>query len=215
MASNIFPFQTKDDVTRFAEKFVQGRVDDFKKDIDICLTANARGVHAYMPALMATIAHIDYLSGLNAGDVEGHDVDDLVWFVQEHMPGRYLEHELRVLYVAFRHKLAHLSQPYFVFDTASEPKRLKGCQPMLLTWTITDEAHEPPLRIDRIDPPQVLVQTFCPWETPYDHRMFISIGTLAADAIHLSAAYLGKLRRDPELWMKFKGCMKEFYQLRP
>jgi hypothetical protein len=213
MASNIYPFQTKDDVTRFAEKFVQGRVDGFKRDIDICLTADANREHAYMPALMAVIAHIDYLSGLNAGDVEDHSIDDLVRLVREHMPSRYPDHELRVLYVAFRHKLAHLSHPYFVFDTASDG-RLKGGQPMLLTWTITEEAHEPPLHIERIDPPRVLVQTFCPWETRYDHRMHISIRTLADDAIKLSAAYLEKLRRDPQLWEKFQGCMKEFYQLR-
>lgn len=212
MASNVYPFQTKDDVTRFAEKFVQGRVDGFKRDIDICLTADAHGEHAYMPALMAVIAHIDYLSGLNAGDVEGHDVDDLVRFVQEYMPDRYPDYELRVFYVAIRHKLAHLSHPYFVLDTAAD-RRLKS-QPMLLTWTITEEAHEPPLRIERIDPPRVLVQTFAPWETPYDHRMFISIRTLADDAIKMSAAYLEKLRRDPQLWVKFQGCMKEFYQLR-
>jgi hypothetical protein len=114
-----------------------------------------------------------------------------------------------VLYVAFRHKLAHVSHPYFVLNTSKEP-RLKQ-RAMLLTWAISSDAHEPPLRIDKIRS-RLTRQQPVPWPTRMDHRMFISIRTLADDAIKMSRAYVKTLETDPDRWEKFRDCMPEFYQ---
>lgn len=210
MPRNVYPFKTRDDVIRFARVFVRRRMMGFSKDINICLTSDAKDDKAFMPGLMATISVIDLLSGLNYGKVEGHNEVQFIQFVQEFVPGRYDDYELKVLYIAFRHKLAHLSHPYFVLNTAKAPKLKQRA--MLLTWQISSDAHEPPIRITKLRRSRLTRRQPVPWPTRMDHYMFISIRTLADDAMKMARAYVAKLKSDPDLWKKFRNCMGEFYQ---
>jgi hypothetical protein len=64
------PFKSEKDLTQYAARFFRDRVQSFRKDVSICLTANADGHHAYFPASITCIGFLDFLSGLNAGKLE-------------------------------------------------------------------------------------------------------------------------------------------------
>jgi hypothetical protein len=66
---SIAPFRSDKQLLKFAERFFRNRLETFRKDIDICMTPNSRGEHAYFPALFIFIAFADLLSGLHAGKV--------------------------------------------------------------------------------------------------------------------------------------------------
>jgi hypothetical protein len=118
---NVYKFATPAQVMRFANVFVRQRTSDFKKNVDICLAARKTRLndvdHAYMPGLMTCLSFLDLLSGLYAGKVRGHNDVHFLDFTRRFFPkGRYEEDHLRLLYIEFRHKLAHLAHPYFVLD---------------------------------------------------------------------------------------------------
>ena len=48
----IKPFKSDKDLTTFARSFFRDRVGTFRKDLRICLTADANRHHAYFPALI-------------------------------------------------------------------------------------------------------------------------------------------------------------------
>jgi hypothetical protein len=119
----INPFMSDKKLISFARLFFQNRVGSFRKDIAICLTANANRDHAYFPALITCIGFADLLSGLYAGKLEGHGLNDLKKYAHKFMnAANYDSLHLEILYLAFRHKLAHLSFPYLVFDTTTKKK---------------------------------------------------------------------------------------------
>ena len=216
MPRNVYPFTTKDEVVRFARIFVRRRVvKGFVKDIDKCLGGGRKAPKAFMPGLMYTISLIDLLSGLYSGKVgkhgaDGHSYTEFNDFIQAMMPGRYDPYDLRVLYIGLRHKLAHLSHPYFVLNTDKPGSRLRQ-RSMLLSWDISSDAHEPPIRIEKKRSRLVRRQPV-PWRTRVDHVVHVSIRTLADDAIKMSRAYVRTLESDPHRWEKFRDCMSEFYQ---
>ncbi len=201
---------TDEGVVRFATIFIRRRLKGFKKDINICLTADQNGDHAYMPGLMTCFSLLDLLSGLYAGQVQGHNHRHLIEFLKRFKPNRYDDYDLTVLYVAFRHKLAHLSHPYFVLNTKSE-KLLKE-RKMLLTWEISSDASESPIRIERYPKPQSIRTQPVPWRMSYDHRFYISVRTLADDALASATAYVAALKDDSKIRGNFRVCMESFYQ---
>jgi hypothetical protein len=73
----IAPFTTDGELISFARKFFRDRVGSFRKDVAICLTANRNRHHAYFPGLITCIGFIDLLSGLYAGRLEGHGLQEL------------------------------------------------------------------------------------------------------------------------------------------
>jgi hypothetical protein len=114
---NVYKFATPAQVMRFANVFVRQRTSDFKKNVDICLAARKTRLndvdHAYMPGLMTCLSFLDLLSGLYAGKVRGHNDVHFLDFTRRFFPkGRYEEDHLRLLYIEFRHKLAHLAHPH-------------------------------------------------------------------------------------------------------
>lgn len=115
------PFKSEKDLTQYAARFFRDRVQSFRKDVDICLTANAGGHHAYFPALITCIGFLDFLSGLNAGKLEGHGLTELKAYISKFFRRKSDYVHADILYVMFRHKIAHLAYPYLVFDTATKP----------------------------------------------------------------------------------------------
>jgi hypothetical protein len=213
---NVHPFKTKRDVIRFAKIFIRRRVMGFRKDIDICLTANHKRSHAYMPGLMATLSFLDLLSGLYAGKVEGHNDRHFLDYAKAFMPpGRYNPDELKILYIGFRHKLAHLSHPYFVFDTSRDIRnRFKGMARKRVAWTICAAPRKQPLELIAYAKRQRMKQQPTPRNIYYDHRIKVSIRSLATDAMKTVRGpngYLKRLETSPALRARFRKCMSDFY----
>jgi hypothetical protein len=76
------------------------------------------------------------LSGLYAGKLEGHALKELRNYASKFLGAEYTADRIDVLYECFRHKVAHLAQPYAVFDTQSKPKTFGGQGRRLITWTV-------------------------------------------------------------------------------
>jgi len=124
-------------------------------------------------------------------------------------PRTYDEYLVNLLYIVFRHKLAHLSHPYVGFNTAKESKL--NSRPMRLGWSITSDARKEPIRVLKLKRARMPVLPI-PWKLKVDHVVEISIQTLADDAIASTTSYFRALKADPHLQDKFRRCMNEFYQ---
>jgi hypothetical protein len=85
---------------------------------------------------MSCISFADLLSGLYAGKLEGHALKELKNYASKFMGAEYTADRVDVLYECFRHKVAHLAQPYAVFDTQSKPNTFGGQGRRLITWTV-------------------------------------------------------------------------------
>jgi hypothetical protein len=212
---NVYKFATPAQVMRFANVFVRQRTSDFKKNVDICLAARKTRLndvdHAYMPGLMTCLSFLDLLSGLYAGKVRGHNDVHFLDFTRRFFPkGRYEEDHLRLLYIEFRHKLAHLAHPYFVLDAPPNPST--GAR-RLMAWTICARSRKKPIEI-KSHPRKQLCQQPTPWETYYDYRFYVSVESFARDARKSTRGpngYLSALAASPDLQAKFRRCMSAFY----
>lgn len=213
-----YPFSTDKDVLNFAKIFLHQRSSGFKKDIDICLTAketrfNKRD-HAYLPALLICVSFLDFLSGLYAGKVIGHGPSEFISYVRRFMRAdRYDDYDLKVLYAGLRHKVAHLSHPYFVLDTSKEPARF-GDARRRIAWTIYASARKNPIELTTYPDIRTISSQPTPWPVRYDCRINVSIVSLARDArrsLNGPRGYIAALATDANLRVNFKKCMKSFY----
>ena len=148
----ITPFKTDKDLTVFARTFFRERVASFRKDVAICLTADSNRHHAYFPGLITCIGFVDLLSGLHAGRLEGHGLQELKLYASRFLNAtNYSSLNLEVLYLAFRHKLAHLSFPYAVFDIPAAWLRsiVRGADAggVSLTWLLNGVGSLTPFRL--------------------------------------------------------------------
>jgi len=210
----IAPFKSDKALISFARLFFQNRVGSFRKDITICLTADANRRHAYFPALITCIGFADLLSGLYAGKLEGHGLSDLKKYAARFMNGaNYDPVRLEILYLAFRHKLAHLSFPYVVFDTATR-KEFASCKQRLVTWSVHASKRSPPIELIDFTPPIFMKKTLRPWPVPYNCRAIISVRNLQIDivkSISRKAGYFHCLETDPTAREHFAKCMKVIF----
>jgi hypothetical protein len=207
---SISPFSSHDEALDFAEKFVVQRLVGFRKDTNICLTRDKHGKHAYFPALLTCISVLDLFSALYSNDFRNANLADLKKYAARFMDKKkYSTLNLEVLYVAFRHKLAHLSHPYFVLDTATHQQISKS---MRLTWKVTAGWRALPIEI-RSEPGKHIVKALHPWRVAYDHRVIISIRHLRWDIKSAIGpnGYLKALAKSPLLRSRFAKSMMEFY----
>jgi uncharacterized protein YjaG (DUF416 family) len=84
---SVTPFNTDKELMKFARTFFDSRVETFRKDIAICMTADARRQHAYFPALSICIAFADLLNGLHAGKLQHHGLTELKQYVARFYEG--------------------------------------------------------------------------------------------------------------------------------
>jgi hypothetical protein len=210
----VLPFESKNDVVNFAKAFLRIQVWRFRKDIVICLRRGPKGSHAYFPALITCLGFADFLSGLYAGKLDGHAVNELKTYASKFMDrASYDSERIDILYEMFRHKVAHLAIPYEVFDTHSK-SRLKGQPRRLLTWKVLASRRKPSIKIIAFARAKQIKQDPSPWKTHYDHRVSISVRALAADitsSIYGRSGYLHCLKTDAAARDRFKNCMKFFY----
>ena len=59
------------------------------------------------------------------------------------MGADYTSDRLDVLYECFRHKVAHLAQPFVVFDTQTKPETFNGQPRRLIAWTVYARGRRP------------------------------------------------------------------------
>jgi hypothetical protein len=207
-------FGSDNELLKFAKHFMHEQVDGFRKDIDICLTMDRRRRHAYFPALIRCISFADFLGGLYAGNIDGHGLFDLQEYAKKFMDrAEYDELRLAILYEGFRHKIAHLSDPYPVFDTATKPKKFGGRQ-LRITWTVYAGRRAHPIKLIRYPSPIFLKKRKTPWPVSYDHRIEISLRCFANDivrSIYGRSGYVQHLRSDLPARKNFEKAMQTFF----
>ncbi len=213
MSNGIAPFTTDLEVITFAKRFLGGRISGFRKDVAICLTANENRTYAYFPALMTCVGFLDLLSGLYSGNIMTHGIKELNDYANNFMDRtKYTTLSLAILYEGFRHKIAHLSHPYFVFDTATKagfpgPRRL-------ITWTVYASDRGMPIELISYQQRQLMTKTYTPWLVEYDHRVRISIHRIKVDAVNSvygSRGYLQRLEIDRRRRENFTKAMLQFF----
>jgi hypothetical protein len=169
MSTNAHCFESKAQLLRFAKQFLRDQVEGFRKDIAICLTMDHRRRRAYFPALIGCISFVDFLGGLHAGNIESHSLRELREYAKKFMDGAdYDELRLSILYEGFRHKIAHLSDLYPVFDTATKPKRFAAPH-RRITWTVYASKRAAAIKLIPYPKPVLLKKTKTPWSVSYDH----------------------------------------------
>ena len=177
----VLPFFSDAEVVDFANAFLREHVERFRKDIKICLTRNKNKAHAYFPALIACICFADFLSGLYAGNLQRHGLQKLKIYAPKFMGAAYTSDRLDVLYECFRHKVAHLAQPFAVFDTKTKPDTFKGQARRLITWTVRARGRRPPIDIVAERRPKQILRGVTSWPVHGDHRAIVTVRSLATD----------------------------------
>jgi hypothetical protein len=186
----VVPLISDADIVKFAKALLDEHDERFRKDIKICLTGDAEKRHAYFPGLITCIGFADLLSGLHAGKIEGHGLSELKNYASNFMDSTTYDSDcLDVLYECFRHKVAHLSQPYVVFDTHSKSK-FRNKPRRLITWTVLASRRKPAIEIVPITPAKQVLKSVTPWPVQYDHRVFVSVRSLASDIVGSIPRYL-------------------------
>lgn len=104
---SIAHFKSDGELVTFARAFLRNRVGSFKKDVAICMKRDARGDHAYFPALITCIAFADLLSGLYAGNLRNQRLKELKRYAEKFMKAEYTSdpRRLDILYEAFATRL--------------------------------------------------------------------------------------------------------------
>ena len=205
----VLPFNSDADVAEFARKFLDEHVERFSKDIAICLRPDDKDrSHAYFPALITCIAFAELLSSLHTGNLTGDGLQKLKDYAADFMDSTVydLDH-LRILYKMFRHKVAHLAQPYAVFVQA-QPKRL-------ITWTVDESGARPAIEIVPEKSRQQILRAVTPWPVYYDHRAIIHLESLASDIRESVPKYLQHLKTDKSACDRFRKCMSISFRVSP
>jgi len=208
---SIWPFSSEKKLVEFAQAFFRNRLETFTKDLAICLTPDARGEHAYFPALFICIAFADLVSGLYAGTIEDQSLEELRRYAEKFMEAEYTSNPLRldILYEFLRHKIAHLAYPYVVFDTETK-STFKGQPRRFVTWTVSACERRP--AIDVVDlPTPLFLTTVTPWRVSYNCEIKVSVPSFQIDIVRSISRYLGHLQSDRDAKEHFAKCMVEYF----
>jgi len=213
--ANIRPYTTDREKVAFAKEFLRKRTSAFKKDIEICLTPNNSGSHAYFPALITCISFMDFLSGLYAGTMRKHGFEHFLSFATAFMDSsKYRNEDMEILYEGFRHKIAHLGHPYFVFDTDTSTKLNGKRRRRLVTWTVYAARRAQPLEVVHYQTIQTPKKSISPWPVYFDSRLCISVRSFATDiaqTLRGPRGFIERLQGDASLRAKFTECMRALY----
>jgi hypothetical protein len=210
---SIQPFTSDADLLKFASRFFKDRVGSFRKDLKVCLTTKENGAHAYFPALITCIGFVDLLSGLHAGTLEKHTLAHLKNYVSTFFRHKSDYAHLDVLYVMFRHKIAHIAYPYLVFDSAKDNRVQSLSQPHRITWTVGVLLGKKPIQLKNYSPRKKLQKSVTPWDVHYDARMIVSLTALRRDiiaSIYGPTGYLTHLRSNQDAQNNFVKCMRQY-----
>jgi hypothetical protein len=206
-------FQSTQQLLDFAEKFFDDRRGPFCADVAVCLTPDDSDHRAEFPALITCIAFVELWSGLHVGNLGGDGLRKLQSYAAQFMNRTHYDPLLlKILYLVFRHKLAHISFPHFVFDTSATTK-FQGDKHRRITWTVDHEARTVPISLDDHGT-KYLQQAVTPWRMAYDCRVTISVPTFQRDIINSiegPAGYLANLKGDPTAQANFDKCIAKMF----
>jgi hypothetical protein len=207
------PFKNRHELVSYADQFVKNRIKVFRKDLSICLKADANGRHAYMPALMTCISLLELFSGLYIGNLRSIGLSGIIKYAEKFMDSKvYSSDRLTVLYHMFRHKIAHLGRPYGIFDTdtvsAQNRKYLKKGPRRLISWRVNATNRLLPIEII---PENGAPKESPPWPVIFSHRCIVSIYRLKVDIVSSAGSYLEYVKKDIKAQDKFCKCIKEFF----
>jgi hypothetical protein len=198
----------------YAKSFIQGRIATYKKDISICLTRDCHRSHAYMPGLMATVSLLELLSGLYVGKVKYIGLRGILEYAHKFLDGhQYTDDRIAVLYELFRNKIAHLSQPYGVFDShdVAESCILRQHPRRWITWQINASDTKPSIQI--LPTPGTLTER-PPWPIQYSHKCKVSLRRLSIDiprSANATTGLLAHLRASSNGMTSLNKFMNNFY----
>jgi hypothetical protein len=205
---------------RQASDFIKSRAAGFRKDIAICqrglspeylmrwLPPNTtRPRHAYFPALMTCLSFLEFLSGFRAGDISGRNsIKQIKKFSRNYLDQlKYNDIIIDILWECFRHKIAHLYHPYFVFDTKSKSGIFQ--QNMRITWRISEKRTDPHLTLER-KRGGLSKMNILEVELRYDHVIHISIPAFREDLLTAADRYANDLLTDTTLLPNFEKAIK-------
>jgi hypothetical protein len=206
-------------IVQFANWFCSERIKTFKKDMSICMTPDKNHSHAYMPAVMECASFIELFAGLFAGKVSDPVIImNILNFTNNFLDNtEFTEEHICLFFVMFRHKIAHVSRPYSVFDSHDvRPNNpLKNSYPRRrFTWKITATFKKPAIQIIP-KAGDINKNRRPPWKTaPYSHICQINLKRMILElpkAVSGPHGYLNSLSADPVLRENFRKCMDSFY----
>lgn len=177
----------------YVKSFIQRRIATYKKDIAICLTRDCDGSHAYMPGLMASVSLLELLSGLYVGKVKYIGLPGILEYAHTFLNRHeYTDDRVAVLYELFRHKIAHLSHPYGVFDSHDVAAAciLRRHPRRWITWQINASDTKPSIQILPISG---ILTKEPPWPIQYSHKCKVSLRRLSIDISRSADATTGLL----------------------
>jgi len=208
-------FESDTQRAKFARGFIGNRLYGFRKDIRVCLTQDKRtGESAFFPALITCIAMLELLSGMYNGDLTHyHTLERILKFRKLFMDKRvYTPLLTKILYTVMRHKVAHLTHPYYVTDTRNERYLRDYKKQMRITWSISNGASQQAIQLIA-EKGTVTRSPRPPWPVIYDHRLMIHLRTLSDDISNAADAYGTALSasKNKILRNRFEETMKFFY----
>lgn len=206
-------FKDRHELVSYAHKFVNNRIEVFRKDLSICLKADAKGRHAYMPALITCISLLELFSGLYIGKLKYIGLKGIIKYAEKFMDSNdYSSDRITVLYLMFRHKIAHLGRPYGIFD--ADPKSPQNREYLsegprrLISWRVNATDRHPPIEII---PENGTPKESPPWPVTFSHRCIVSIYRLKVDIPRSAKSYLEHVKKNKKAQNKFCKCIKEFF----
>lgn len=171
-----------------------------------------------MPAVMGCASFIELFAGLYAGNIEKSvEIKNILTFTNIFLDNlEFTEERICLFFAMFRHKVAHVSKPYSVFDSHDVPKNnpLKNYPQRRFTWKITATFGNPAIQI--ITKTGDIKRTRRPsWKTAsYSHVCQINLKRLIRklpEAISGQHGYLAELSADQNVRNNFVKCMDLFY----
>ena len=185
--------------------------------MSICMTPDHNRSHAYMPAVMGCASFIELFAGLFAGDIDPVGIRNILNFTNHFLDNsEFTEERVCLFFAMFRHKVAHVSRPYSVFDSHNvrQTNPLRSYPRRRFTWKITATFKKPTIQI--ISNAGDLKKSRRPsWKTaPYSHICQINLKRMIQklpEAVSGPHGYLNSLSTDPKLRQNFRRCMDSFY----
>ena len=194
----------------FAARFVQGRLEGYEKDMKICLTPirlePSRVVtHAYLPALAACCAILEYLTGLYRGRLGGNGWRQITEFAARYLPQPdYDEETVRILFEVFRHPIAHRGIASGIWVDRNDGPG-KGRR---ITWKVSADAKRPACEVV---PEKGHLTRDPPWRCAYTHRGHIHLRSMWVDIRCAAKRYKAEIAEHHQLQAHFATCMKQLY----
>ena len=81
----------------------------------------------------------------------------------------------------------------------------------LIAWTVLATRRKPPIEIVSVSPPKQILNAATPWPVFYDHRVSVSVRSLAPDIVNSISKYLDHLQADNAARLRFKKCMPYYF----